>query len=255
MNLCYPDPTKSCASCCGLYNVRDGERRSLQAKLEHHTELYRKTDRTLDELLRYADRIACEESGTALDPDIHVCEFVGFVDTERRTPACLLHPTASGNGGVDLRGLCHYGAMACKSFYCPAWRTLEPHEREILVAVIDDWHTFGLVATDLDFVRSVFGFVEWSLGEIPDVHAFLSERASSCLRHVFDLKNSWPPGNGSKIRRSRYYFKPLTAPVDNTDNCLERIVQSLCFTFGVRERDQPARTPIEERLIALVKAL
>ena len=117
MNLCRPDNRKSCAACCGLYNVPDATRPSLVQKLTARTALFASTERSVETLIKYEACVREVERTTALDPAIHVCEFTGFLDEGRNIVGCMLHPTAQGNGGVDFRGLCYYGSVACKSFF------------------------------------------------------------------------------------------------------------------------------------------
>ncbi len=159
-NLCRPDGRKSCAACCGLYNVPDGTRSTLMARLEGRTHAFGTVVRDPDAIAEFAAQVSERERVTPLDPVIHVCEFVGFVDSHWRSPGCLLHPSAPGNRGIDLRGLCHYGSMACKGFFCPATEQLEAYQTAILVELIDDWQLYGLVVTDVDYVKSVFRLVE-----------------------------------------------------------------------------------------------
>ncbi len=180
LNLCRPDGRKSCAACCGLYHVTDGRRSPLLAKLQSRTDAFAAVVRDPDSIAEFATRVREREAITPLDPVIHVCEFVGFVDSSRRSPGCMLHPSAPGNRGIDLRGLCHYGSMACRGFFCPATEELEPYQTAILVELIDDWHLYGLVVTDVDYVRSVFRLVEWFMRNGGHPHAVSSEGPASC---------------------------------------------------------------------------
>ncbi|MEW6351586.1 MAG: hypothetical protein AB1646_21250 [Thermodesulfobacteriota bacterium] len=175
LNLCWPDGSKSCAACCGLYNLVDGRRSTLLPRLEARTRTFAEVVRDPDAIAEFAVRVREQEAVTPLDPVIHVCEFVGFTDAAWRAPGCMLHPTAPGNRGVDFRGLCHYGSMACKGFFCPATEELEAYQAEIVIELIDDWHLYGLVATDVDYVKSVFRLVEMHIRGLHELSAGLRD--------------------------------------------------------------------------------
>jgi len=236
MNLCRPDSRKSCAACCGLYNVADGTRSALTQKLGVRTALFAATERSVKALIKYEDHVRELEKGAPLDPAIHVCEFTGFLDQERRTVGCLLHPLAPGNDGVDFRGLCYYGSVACKSFFCPAWDELDRCHREILAATIDDWHLYGLVATDVSFVRGVFGLLEESLGHPVDMGVLFSSSAWGILGEIVAWKNNWPFRESTSVRQSLYYARDAAGTgVSDTASHVATILESLRFTFGAQD--------------------
>ena len=164
MNLCRPDSSKSCAACCGLYNVKDGRSFALNRVLVDRTRAIRSIPHSVEALVAYADRISLETEASIIDPVIHVCEYTGFVDHSFRTVGCMLHPNAPNNDGIDFRGLCHYGSMACKTFYCPASEDLEDGSVDIVRTLVDDWHLYGLVATDINYVSALFQLIELQLG-------------------------------------------------------------------------------------------
>lgn len=256
MNLCYPDGNKSCAACCGLYNVVDGTRFALKRKLKARTRIFGETERTAQALIDFEQFVRGSEDSTPIDEAIHVCEFTGFIDEDLRTVGCLLHPTAPGNGGIDLRGLCHYGSMACKAFFCPASELMESAHREIVVPLIDDWHLYGLVATDLDFVESVFRLVEGRL-KGPLTWELLSRNTEACaiLKEMFQWKNDGPFGRDSFLRRSRYYFKRSESLLaKDPDDDVDRLLACTRFTFGGGQARSDERSVVEEKMQGLVKA-
>lgn len=233
MNLCQPDDEKSCAACCGLYNVPDGTRPALQDKLERHTILFQNTVRSADGIDAYRERIRREEADAPLDEVIHVCEFTGFLDPFHRIVGCQLHPASPGNGGLDLRGLCHYGSMACKAFYCPAWTEIPERYRGLLVRLINDWHLYGLVVTDVDFVTSLFGLLESRTGLTMGDELCLSMHATEILASMISWKNTWPFGASSPRRRSRYHFKGHSPLHPTETTYAERILDCLEFGFDM----------------------
>jgi hypothetical protein len=255
LNLCRPDDRKSCAACCGLYNIPDARRPVLRQNLETRTILFRQTERSVDALVQFEALI--RESGTTspLDDAIHVCEFTGFLDEASRIVGCMLHPSSPGNRGIDLRGLCHYGSMACKSFFCPAWEELDPRHRGILLDAIDDWHLYGLVITDVDFVRSLFGLLEERLGEALEPVRLSSGPALRIFKQMLSWKDSWPFGQSSSMRKSRYYFKGSCLHRGNAYEAqCTRLLDTIRFTFGLEDDMPGAKDFVRETVEDFVSA-
>ncbi len=237
-NLCHPDGRKSCAACCGLYNVQDGTRAFTMARIEAGTVAFRAVPREPDPIAEFAAMVRANAKVQPLDPVIHVCEFTGFMDPGRLTVGCMLHPSAPGNRGIDLRGLCYYGSMACRGFLCPATEELEPYRARILIDLLDDWHLYGLVITDVDFVDSVFEIVE-ALNGAPLVDVPLpGSPAGNALSEMLSWKEAWPPGAGSTVRRSRYHFKGSPEPCPSDPQAhIDRIAECLEYAFQGRSAD------------------
>jgi hypothetical protein len=255
MNLCHPDGKRSCAACCGLYNVRDGTRSTLSNKLEQHTVLFGTVERSAAAICEYKSRVATEEENFPLDAEIHVCEFIGFLDPQQCLVGCMLHPAAKGNEEIDFRGLCHYGSMACKSFFCPAWEEVPARYRDILLALVEDWHLYGLVMTDVDFVMSLFGLVEQRLGRPLDAAELTNTPAGSILSEILSWKDSWPPGRESRVRQSRYYFKsPFHRLNPDFDANMARFLGTLNFTFDIEVDLQSAGSSVLPKLEELIEA-
>jgi hypothetical protein len=249
VNLCRPDNEKSCAACCGLYNVPDGTRPTLLRRLRTRARAFGSCLRSPEALLQYQRRIRSEEAVTPLDPEIHVCEFAGFVDADRRIVGCLLHPSSPGNDGVDLRGLCHYGKMACNMFFCPAWEELEPERRTMLVRAVKDWHLYGLVINDLDFLDALFGLMEIALGGPPESPRLASSPASQVFEEMVRWKDAWPFKGVRSVRRSRYYFKRCRYKEAPTQAAYtQRLLECLGFTFDLEEEVSFARDLVADTL-------
>ncbi|MBM3302802.1 MAG: hypothetical protein FJY85_23000 [Deltaproteobacteria bacterium] len=236
VNLCRPDDSKSCASCCGLYNVSDGTRATLYSRLDSRTRLFEQVERTPEAIDGFRSLIEHSETFVPLDEAIHVCEFIGFVDTDHRLVGCMLHPCAAGNGNVDLRGLCYYGSLACRSFFCPSSEELPgPYSRAVIRAM-DDWHLYGLVATDLDFVFSLFAIIEEIMGHEIDPSFLDRNQPRGLFARMLRWKDSWPSIGSSAVRRSRYYLKRSSSHADkNLTTNTARILECLKFTFDVRK--------------------
>lgn len=230
--ICHPDEGKSCACCCGLYHIPDARKPVLAALLERRTSLFALTPRTADAIAAYKAAIHDVECISPLDPVIHFCEFIGFLDSHRKRVGCMLHPTAVGSAGVDYRGLCHYGGMACKAFHCPACYEIPPRFMEILTGLIDDWHIWGLVATDVDFTVALFTLLERRLGRELTIEALEVCGAVALTQAMLNWKEDWSPAGVSSLRTSRYYHKPTVTP-ETPDRELEAaLIRSLRDTFG-----------------------
>ena len=233
LNLCSPDGRKSCAACCGLYNIPDATRKAVAERLKRRTDLFQKTERTVAALDAYQAAVKRQETGGPLDDGIHVCEFTGFLDPSRKLVGCLLHPSCPDNLGIDLRGLCYYGSMACKTFFCPSWNQIPQRHRSILVDVLDDWHLYGLVMTDTIFVQSLFALLEGSLGEPLDRGRLFSNRSLAFFKRMLSWKTSWPFSGSSTLRRSRFYLQMPDPHVQRHEEENRRdLLESLQFTFG-----------------------
>ena len=234
VNLCHPDATKSCAACCGLYNAPVATRDVLHDRLAVRTSLFRRVVRSPDAIHAFEQDIVAREGTESLDADIHVCRFVGFLDPLCRTVGCLLHPSALGNHGVDLRGLCYYGSLACKTFFCDAWRAIPERHQVMLADLIDDWHLWGLVATDVDYVSSLFGLLESAINAPLDPAVLKISRARDILIKMLSWKNEWPLAQDSQRRVSRYHCHPRADFLSaNGDEQLHAMVECLNATFGV----------------------
>jgi len=219
-----------------LYNVRDATRPTLLQKLRYRTLSFHSVSRSPGDIEKYETLIRSAEADTALDEDIHVCEFAGFVDNHFRSVGCMLHPSAPGNRSTDLRGLCHYGSMACKTFYCPAWKEIPAHYRDIVVRAIDDWHLYGLVITDVDFVMSLFGALEDCLGTRVNPEVLSAGEALGLFREILAWKDSWPFKESSTLRRSRYYCSgahPFAGR--DRESQIRLLLNSLRQTFDIRD--------------------
>jgi hypothetical protein len=236
VNLCQPDNRKSCAACCGIYNVPNGTRQALLSKMTKHAALFQDTPRTPDSIDQYSAAIEKLETELPLDQIIHVCEFAGFVDTESRLVGCMLHPSAPGNNGIDLRGLCYYGSLACTSFLCPAWEEVSAAHKAIVLDLLEDWHIYGLVVSDAGFVMPLFSLLEESIGEALEPDRLLSGPAADIVRGMLAWKDSWPFGGFSRLRQSQHYVKaPLAHSEADHPSNMQLLLTSLDFTFGITE--------------------
>ncbi len=237
----------SCAACCGLYNVTDASEDSMYAELRRRSALMASIGRKVNDLLDFKEFIRGANGLAQLDPDIHVCEFIGFLDTEERTLGCLLHPCARGNDGVDLRGLCHYGAMACKSFYCPAWKDMPPRVKNMVAMIAPDSRAYGLLATDASFSLSMIRLLEIRLGHELAPQSLKMPDLKQRLSRLLSLKYDWPDARNIKKRISNYYFIPAELPHEE-DALIDRILDSISFCYDRNFTNEKSRNLIRREL-------
>lgn len=191
--LCQVKPGVSCGACCGLYNVVDASRPAIYSLLSNRTRLFSEVGRNYESVLAFADEIAEIEDQNRPFENFYHCPFIGFMDTEPESPGCLLHPLASKNNGLDLRGASYYGGMTCSMYFCPACREVPERYKKILRSVSDDWYLFGLVITESEAVKCFFENIEKDSGIQLDPDSAVS-RPDFCeaVRFFMNLKTVWP---------------------------------------------------------------
>jgi hypothetical protein len=158
----------------------------------------------------------------------------------------MLHPSAPGNGNVDLRGLCYYGSLACRSFLCPSWEELPAPYADATILALKDWHLYGLVATDPDFVLSLFGIIEEMLGHEIDPTVVVRSPSRQSFVRLLRWKDAWPFKGSSLVRRSRHYLKKDSVHAErNLARNIARILDCMKFTFDNGE----SMTGLEEFIL------
>lgn len=251
INICRPNSSKSCAACCGLYNIVDCSPELVSSELRRRTRLLALTPRSVDELVNFKEFIAKTSPLDPIDPDIHVCEFIGFLDSEEKMVGCTLHPSAGGNEGVDYRGLCHYGAMACKSFYCPAWTEMPERIKHIIANVAPDWRTYGLMITDVAYSCSIVRLAETRSGCQMNPGSLKNDSLRQKLTDILLLKDRWPLSKECRMRRNNYYFRNGPQSVSVNDP-VDVALSSLAFTYGVEFNDDQSKSLINALIDDLV---
>jgi hypothetical protein len=186
--LCQPDDRKSCAWCCGLYNVRDSGKEELVARLRRRTRNFFRTARAPEPIIAYGEETKAEERLQLLDPDFYSCEFCGFLDAKETRVGCLLNPMSRGNDGTDWRGLSFHGGSACGGFLCRAFRRLTDREREIVLVTVDDWYLYGLIISDVDYIKAVVRLVGLALGRSFTLDNGLSPPVLQAICELFRWK-------------------------------------------------------------------
>ena len=181
----------SCGSCCGLYNIRELSRERLHAILADRTAAFASVPRTIDTILAF-ETGRMEQEGTDYPiENFHHCVFVGLIRDHGERVGCMLHPLAHGNGGVDWRGLSHYGGAACKHFFCPTYDKLEADRKRLVRTLLGDWYEYGLIIPEHRFLTALLDILEERCGRALDARS-LEQPARKAVADLLRLRLDWP---------------------------------------------------------------
>lgn len=261
-HLCQPGGGASCGACCGLYNFRDHSRAALTRALDRRTDEIRDLEKTPD-AYRAAARRLRRWDRDPLFPPVRLCPLLGFVDEERTRVGCLAHPAVTG--GVDLRDCGAYDARTCESFECPSFIWLRPAQARLLRAALPDWYLYGLVITDVEFVRSCIKLLEAELGGPADLDALIEKPpALEAMRALLSLKEDAPGRSRDGMIFGRFARDDLGEPVPRILEYEELGAEAapeddvvLCLGYEPADRAEleQARTWIRDRVRAVARAL
>jgi len=240
--LCQVGETVSCAACCGLYNVAHSDYHRLFSLLAERTRQFEEVPREPTAILDFGNRIESRIKPNRPFDDFHHCPFIGLIGSGKQRVGCLLHPQGAGNRGIDFRGLSHYGAMACRVYFCPSCRSLSPVIHRMVLEAVDNWHLYGLVITEHRLLNGFFHAVERRMGRPlaqGDV-ARLAAGAPRVIREFLSLTLTWPyrpclpPGGCSYFLSDRRYTKPpVRYPEPRTEPSRHDLLfQELVSCFG-----------------------
>jgi len=182
----------SCGACCGLYNRLDHTPRALARLLDERTDALDTLPRTPEAFRAGAARLAAD-AAEAVFPSVRVCPLLGWLDRSRTRVGCLAHPQATG--GPDLRDCGAYDSFTCESFLCPSHAWLSEEEAEIVDRVCGDAFLYGLVVTDVPFVRAVLRAVADLSGAGVELRHLERPGLRKSLRALFALKLELEPGS------------------------------------------------------------
>lgn len=182
----------SCGACCGLYNRRDLRVAPIALELRRRTEELKGAPRTLDGFREAASRLA-RSIPEPLFASVRVCPLLGFLDESQTRIGCLAHPRATP--GVDLRDAGVYDASVCESFLCPSFSWLNSEEATLVESVCADYYLYGLVVTDVPFLRAVLSTLGERVGESIQVKQTRDKPFRVALRELFGLKRELAPGS------------------------------------------------------------
>lgn len=214
-HLCQPGGGASCGACCGLYNFQDHSRVALTEQLSMQTERLRKVPWELGAWREAARELIAARRAQPMFPAVRVCPLLGFLDAERKQVGCLGHPLVTG--GTDLRDCGAYRASVCETFTCPSFGWLNDAQARLVKAACADWYLYGLVITDVEFVRGCLRLIEWELGG-PAKPEALVERPEvlAAVRKLFALKETAPRRDARAAVFGRFTRDTEGEPVPRT---------------------------------------
>ena len=188
LNPCQPGKGASCAACCGLYTglstraaVESRLRERFEAFVDKPTEAFAVSARAM---------AAARRSGEAVGGALGQCALAGFLDREGRRVGCLGH--ASVTGGRDCRDLGSFGAFTCEGFRCPSVGAATDDEIA-LARDGSDWFLYGLVITDLAFLRECLEAVRAAAGRALAPADLEDPGTCAAVRSLFALKERAAP--------------------------------------------------------------
>jgi hypothetical protein len=164
----------------------------VRERLDARTDALAGVPRTPAAFRAAAARIAASEP-PAVFPSVRVCPLLGWLDAGRSRVGCLAHPAATG--GVDLRDQGVYDASTCETFLCPSHSWLAEEEAEMVDLACGDAWLYGLVVTDVPFVRAVLDAVGRLCGARLERRHLARPEVQDALRSLFSLKEELEPGS------------------------------------------------------------
>jgi hypothetical protein len=182
----------SCGACCGLYNREDHGEAAVRERLDARTDALAGVPRTAAAFHAAAARIAASEP-PAVFPSVRVCPLLGWLDAGRTRVGCLAHPAVTG--GPDLRDQGVYDASICETFLCPSHSWLGEEEAEMVDRTCQDAWLYGLVVTDVPFVRAVLEAVGRLAGARLERRHLERPEVREGLARLFALKEELEPGS------------------------------------------------------------
>lgn len=250
-HLCQPGRGASCGACCGLYNFKDHSRTALTERLAEQTAQLQDVPKEMSAWRAAAKELVESRKEPPLFPAVRVCPLLGFIDAEQRQVGCLGHPKVTG--GVDLRDCGVYRASICETFTCPSFGWLEDAQARLVQAACPDWYLYGLVITDVEFVRGCLRLIERELGGPARSEAMMARPAAlEAVRRLFALKETaadrspyapifgrfTPDTVGEPVSRTMNYAKlgVRAAPEDDVVLCLGYDPADASSLTGARER-------------------
>jgi hypothetical protein len=189
--LCQRDAA-SCGACCGLYNRADLRRPAIRAQLARRTRALAAAPRTPEAFAAVARALAAE-APAPLFPSVRVCPLLGFLDEAGTRVGCLAHPLATG--GPDLRDCGVYDVRTCDGFFCPSHAWLSEEEAELAAEACGDWYLYGLVVTDVPFLRACLEALARGAGGRVERRHLADVAFRAALRRLLALKEELAPGS------------------------------------------------------------
>lgn len=206
--LCQVSETVSCGACCGLYNLPDLSRKTLDTILFKRTVDFASVPRTEDAIFEFQRKNKGPNRLSRPYSQFHHCPFLGYIGCEKRTVGCLLHPEATGNNGTDYRCFSWYGEQACRLYLCPSAKQLSAQYKKVLKLVIDDWYLYGLLVTEYRLVTGYFKEIESRLGRQVTVADYVdNKKTREALNRFLGLKLNWSYRRPESPGPCNYFFE------------------------------------------------
>jgi hypothetical protein len=165
----------------------------VRASLRRSTAALASAPRTA-EAFRAVGRALAAEGPAPLFPSVRVCPLLGFLDAGETRIGCLAHPAATG--GADLRDCGAYDARTCETFLCPSHSFLSEEEADLAAEACGaDWHLYGLVVTDVPFLRACLAAVAGGAGGRVSLSRLGHAPFRAALCRLLALKEELEPGS------------------------------------------------------------
>ncbi|ABF90239.1 hypothetical protein MXAN_0796 [Myxococcus xanthus DK 1622] len=249
-HLCQPGGGASCGACCGLYNFRDHSRLAVAEQLSMQTERLRRVPWEASAWHEAARELLAARRAEPMFSAVRVCPLLGFVDNERKQVGCLAHPLVTG--GTDLRDCGVYRSSVCETFTCPSFGWLTDAQAKLVQVACADWYLYGLVITDVEFVRGCLRLLEWELAGPARPEVLMEQpEALAAIRRMFALKETAPrrgtnatvfgrfnrDADGEPVPRTVDYVKlgVRASPEDDVVLCLGYAPKDATELMGARE--------------------
>ncbi|MGM0557161.1 MAG: hypothetical protein ACQEVA_12335 [Myxococcota bacterium] len=269
--LCHPDAEKSCGACCGMYNRVDSDESSTLHRLAERTRAYVDEADIEDEdsLSSFRARWETTDADQKLLEGLPNCPFLGLLglDDDRAQElseykvGCLVHPLQ--NDGIDGRDCGVYDRQICEEYLCAAHDILKDYEKWLVIQSTSDSYLYGLVITDVKFVRQLFERVAEINGKYPGGSDVQRAGVASAAADYFELKRDWPyagedgvfgqmvPGEGLETSRRAGPSEALGAQPD----AFEAILTCLGTQLETRAELRDARRLVRDRVEAVARAI
>lgn len=263
-SLCQPGGGASCGACCGLYNFSRHDRASVSETLARSRRVLTATERTPEAFRESAQRLR-QQGADPLFPMVRVCPLLGFLSDDHQRVGCLAHPLVTG--GTDLRDCGAYTADICETFLCPSHSWLTEAQALLVRRACPDWYLYGLVITDVEWVKTTLALVEreraapvdpWDILRRPRAlqacHELLALKETAPDRpqdgQVFGAFGPDPAGGDEPVMRVLDYARlgVGAAPEDHAVLCLGYAPETAAALSAARAR-------VREKVLALVAAL
>ena len=135
-------------------------------------------------------------------------------------------------------------------------------EQKAVISALDDWYLYGLVLTDVDFVKAFFAHVQNRMGDSVGNEKLEKRGVQSALRNYFQLKESWQFSVHDK-RLGKYYFSEAEYRIARIEyekdlqtkaSRFDTILVSLASGFKTEGDVLEAESIIEEKIEQFITA-